>query len=67
MKIEYKGKVYLSDAENVSEEQKQSLVKIIEYAAQGKANYLSLTINGNQTCFPEKILSESVISLIIEV
>lgn len=64
--VEYRGKVYLGDADEFTENGKEILKSLIDKACKGQVNYISIESNGKEHYFSENVLKECVITLIYE-
>jgi phosphoribosylformylglycinamidine (FGAM) synthase PurS component len=63
IKLEYKDKVYNSDFNKITEEEKNELTDLIECVVQGKVAYLTFKKDNQNFYFSKKILEESILTL----
>lgn len=64
IKLEYNDKLYISDFDIFSEDQKAKLYDLITSAAGGRLSYLKFSCGNTVQFFPESVLKESIIGII---
>jgi len=64
IKVEYRDKVYNSNLATVSDAKMKEIESIIEKVSKGETNFLSIQNDGEEYYFPEKVIQESIISIV---
>lgn len=68
IKVEYKDKVYMSEFDKIEPTQEKEMIDFVKAAASGELSHMTFTIHKimkkSKVYFPEKILKESIISLV---
>lgn len=64
LSIEYNGKSVISDYAERSEKEIKALQELCESAAKGSLAFLRITCENKEYYFPEKIIEQSILSLV---
>ena len=65
IKLDYNGKIYLSNTEECEEEDVNQAKELIKKISEGKVTHLSMQSNNEEHFFTKSILEKSILTVIV--